>query len=85
MPDITFLIDIPVDVADIRKRGIKLDRIEVEGMAFYQKVREGYLLIAREEPDRVFVVDGLLPRVTIADKIWNFLNKRVREYAGMEQ
>ena len=54
--DLTFLIDVPVDVALSRKRG-EGDRIEKEDHAFYQRVREGYLEMA-EADRRVYVVDG---------------------------
>jgi dTMP kinase len=54
--DLTFLIDVPVDVALGRKRG-EGDRIEKEDRAFYQRVRNGYLEMADDHP-RVHVVDG---------------------------
>jgi len=54
--DITFLIDLPVEVALGRKRG-EGDRIEREGHPFYQRVRDGYLELTSGDP-RVRVVDG---------------------------
>lgn len=59
LPDLTFLIDIPVEVA-YQRRGVKtghLDRIEVSDNDFYSRVRNGYLQIAKEEK-RIRVIDG---------------------------
>jgi dTMP kinase len=60
IPDITFFIDIPVGVANERKKKKskgKLDRIELADIEFYNRVRNGYLEIAVNE-DRFKVVDG---------------------------
>ena len=52
IPDITFFIDIPVGIANERRKKKskgKLDRIELSDTEFYNRVRNGYLEIAREE------------------------------------
>jgi dTMP kinase len=56
-PDITILIDVPSAVGLSRLKGEK-DRIEQESLEFHEKVRKGYIEIAKSEPDRVKVVDG---------------------------
>lgn len=56
MPDLTILLDCPVEVGMARARGE--DRFEREGYQFHQRVREGYLRIAQQEPHRVKVVSG---------------------------
>ncbi len=56
-PDITFLIDIPVDIS-LSRLGGRRDRIESEDISFHQKLRQGFLKIAQENPERVVVVDG---------------------------
>lgn len=59
IPDITFLIDIPVEIANSRrtdKRG-ELDRIELSDINFYERVRNGYLRIADSE-SRFRVING---------------------------
>ena len=35
--------------------------MEREGQTFYKKIREGYLQLARECPERIMVTDGTLP------------------------
>ena len=56
-PDLTIVLDLPVDMG-LKRLGRKLDRIEREAVAFHERVRQGYLRIAEDEPDRVKVVDA---------------------------
>ena len=60
-PDLTVLVDIPVDEIEVRKRasGSLPDRMESAGRAFYERVRRGYLTIARDQPGRFAVFDGM--------------------------
>ncbi|MCH7517117.1 MAG: dTMP kinase, partial [Bacteroidetes bacterium] len=60
VPDITFFIDIPVDVAEQRRQQSSidnLDRIENSNEDFFYRVREGYLKLAEREK-RFKVVNG---------------------------
>ena len=60
IPDITYFIDIPVGIANERKKKKskgKLDRIELADMEFYTRVRNGYLETAKNE-SRFKVIDG---------------------------
>jgi len=58
-PDITFFLDIEPAESFARKRGhIELDRIELEDPGFHRKVYEGYFELARDDPDRVVIVDA---------------------------
>ncbi|MEZ0323773.1 MAG: dTMP kinase [Hydrogenothermaceae bacterium] len=56
-PDITFLIDIPVEKSFERLKS--RDRLESESIDFHRKVREGFLKIAEKEQDRMVVLDGI--------------------------
>lgn len=56
-PDITFVYDVSTDVAQTRV-GSEKDRMESAGIEFHKKVRQGYLEIAKNEPDRVKVIDA---------------------------
>jgi len=69
-PDLTVLLDIPVEVGLARKRGKKPDRFEQEDIAFHQKVREGYLKLAADDPERWLVVDATQSKEKIAEIIW---------------
>ncbi len=57
-PDITFLIDLPVKEALKRIRSRERDRIENEELEFHERVRRGFIEIAKSEPERVVVLDG---------------------------
>jgi len=57
-PDITFLIDIPIEESFKRMKGKNLDRIEKESIQFHQKVREGFLSLAKKHPERIVVLNG---------------------------
>jgi dTMP kinase len=61
-PDLTVLLDAPVEVGISRagRRG-KPDRFEAERFEFFARVRETYLRLAEEEPERFVVVDATQP------------------------
>lgn len=63
-PDITFLLDCPVEVA-IKRRG-KEDRLEKEDIEFHKRVRKGYLFLAKKE--RRFVVLDATKRIEEIEK-----------------
>ncbi len=58
-PVLTIVLDVPADVGLSRATKSGSDRIEREAIAFHERVREGFLALAQEEPDRVAVVDGM--------------------------
>lgn len=59
MPDLTLLIDIDPRIGLERARGRELfDRMESQSLEFYQKVRAGFLQIAKGDPKRFVVIDG---------------------------
>ena len=62
-PDLTFLLDVGVDVglARARARGAALDRIESEQLDFFHRVRAMYLARAAAEPERFRVIDASEP------------------------
>jgi dTMP kinase len=69
-PALTILLDLPVEVGLARKKDEKRDRFEQEAIDFHQRVRQGYLAMAKKEPDRWLVVDAAQSRRKIADIIW---------------
>jgi dTMP kinase len=59
-PDLTLLLDVPVEVGlDRTRRRTEWNRFEdTEKVAFFDQVRAAYLRLAAEEPDRFRVIDG---------------------------
>lgn len=69
-PDLTVLLDAPVETCFARKGDSRLDRFEQEAIAFHNRVREGYLKLASEEPQRWLVVDASQSKAKITGIIW---------------
>lgn len=78
VPDITFFIDIPVPEIEkrMRQQKSKADRMESSGIAFYERVREGYLQLAAEE-GRFMVLEGLKPVDDIHEEIWQRVHQQL--------
>jgi len=57
-PELTILVDTPLDTAEGRMDDRELDRLEAENAAFKQRTRSGYLKLAESEPERFLVLDG---------------------------
>ena len=70
IPDITYFIDITVDEAFKRmKLSKKNDKIELEGKEFFEKVRNGYLELMKENEDTFIYIDGMKEEEEIFKKI----------------
>ena len=79
-PDLTFLLDIDFKAGIERKskdNALKnLDRIESKGQEYHQKVRQGYLQLAKQNKNRVVVIDAMQGVEEIAKSIQqHFKNK----------
>ena len=63
-PDVTLLFDLPAadarrrGASNIRRRAQAADRLDVETLAFYERVRRGYLDLAAAEPERFRIIDS---------------------------
>jgi dTMP kinase len=66
-PRLTFLLDLPPEEA--LRRVKDPDRLEREGLAFFQRVREGYLFLAEKEPHRFVVLDATESVEAVAQRI----------------
>jgi dTMP kinase len=70
-PDLTVLIDVPVDLARERRGGSDQDRLELEGELFQRRVAEGYHRLAEEAVTPWLVVDGTGPVEEVAAAVWS--------------
>ena len=78
-PDLTILLDMPVEEGLVRKGARKQDRFEQEDIAFHQRVREGYLKLATNGPQRWLVVDASQSKTKIAQIIWQRVSQLLSE------
>jgi len=58
VPDLTFYLDVPVEIGMQRRKTHGFDRMEHEQMEFHQKVRHGYLKQAQDHKKRIHVIDA---------------------------
>jgi len=79
-PDLTFVLDVPAEEglrrASARRGTGAADRFEAETLEFHQKLRQAFLGLADQEPDRCIVIDATRPREQVADEIWRIVNER---------
>ena len=76
VPDLTFLLDIDLKTAQAR-RGKSGDRLESLPKAFFNRVRKGFLEIARRERRRIKVIDGGQPVEDVFNDIKRILNRKL--------
>ena len=80
MPDMTILLDVNISLGMQRcakrqaGKKIKYDRIESEALEFHEKVRQGYLELARRHPERFRKVDAMRHAEPIAADIWKLVS-----------
>jgi dTMP kinase len=79
VPDLTIVLDVPVKVGlgRARRRRRSMDRLEMEDFEFHQRVREGYLTIAREEPHRVKVIHSERNFKLVRDEIRELVTRHI--------
>jgi dTMP kinase len=75
-PDLTVILDVPVATGFGRRRGAR-QRYERMPAAFHERVREGFLALARAEPDRCVVVDATRPSDAVADDVRDLVARRL--------
>ena len=59
-PDVTFVLDLPVEIGlqRVQKSRGGLDRLEREKIEFHRRLREGYQTLAKQEPQRIKIIDA---------------------------
>ncbi len=78
LPHLTVVLDMDAQAAweRIRKTGRELDRMESQPLEFFQKVRQGYLHLAAEQPQRMVVLDASQTPEAIEEQIWKLAEDR---------
>jgi len=82
LPALTLLLEVPVNEGLRRanqRRGSEtpVDHFEAESVAFHERVREGFLSVARTDPKRVCVIDGQQPPENVHTAILSVVRERL--------
>lgn len=79
-PDLTIMLDLPVrdGLARALARGGGEDRYEKMDLAFHQRLRDGFLAIAADQPERCAVIDAQAAPAEIASRILALIDERLR-------
>ncbi|HUE38067.1 MAG TPA: dTMP kinase [Candidatus Binatia bacterium] len=81
LPDLTFVLDCPVAIGlarTLRRRGeAAVDRFEGEPPDFHEKIRQGFLALARESPQRIRVIDSTRPAEPVHGEILTETRRRL--------
>jgi dTMP kinase len=75
-PDLTVVLDLPVEEAFAR-RGRPGDRVESRGPAYHGRVREGFLREAQRQPDRIHIVDARPPAQEVHEAICRLVRSQM--------
>ena len=85
IPALTVLLDMPVEAGLTRKGSGEYDRFEQEDITFHRRVREGYLKLAADEPERWLVVDASQSKEEIAEIIWQKVRQLISEEGKLQE
>jgi dTMP kinase len=79
-PDLTFVLDLPVELGlqrrEQRSGDVAPDRFEAEDLEFHEELRQAYLALGVREPERCVVIDAGGSKEEIAKKVWNVVAAR---------
>jgi dTMP kinase len=79
-PDLTFLLDLPVELGQARRRnatGGDWNWLDAETVAFHKRVRAAYLALAAAEPNRWVVLDATQSPDALAEQVWQAVAARL--------
>lgn len=85
MPDLTFLLDVSIEVSEerSRKRGQPKDRIEQEHRDFFNRVRLAYLTRAEQYPERIKIINANLGLEDVEQQLFACLNDFFKQQVGV--
>jgi dTMP kinase len=78
-PDLTLILDLPAEqgLERAHSRGDAEARFEAKGLAFHQRLREGFAAIARAEPERCVLIDAAGTPDAVAEAVWAAVSGRL--------
>ena len=74
-PDLTIIFDVDGETASRRLNPL-LDRMELKGQTFHKKVREGFLALAENEPEKYAVIDSTAPIDAVEEGVHALVQER---------
>lgn len=75
-PDLTLVFDVDIETS-MNRVGTEKDRMESAGEEFFNKVRNGYLELAKQEPDRIKVIDSTKDIESVFNKVTELIDKYI--------
>jgi dTMP kinase len=78
-PDLTLILDIPPK-AGLARANARLgdpDRFESQELIMHERIRQAFLDIAEEEPERCVVIDANQPEAVVAEDVWEAVTERL--------
>ncbi|MEA3423265.1 MAG: dTMP kinase [Bacillota bacterium] len=77
LPGLTILLDVEPEVGlkRISENNREKDRLDLEGLDFHEKVREGYLELAKKNPDRIVVIDANQDAESVFERMMEHINE----------
>ena len=81
-PNLTFIMDVPVEIGLKRAKGSNIefaggDRMELEALEFHQKLRDGFLSVAKSRPDKCILLDAQKSIEELHEEVKQVLHKFV--------
>ena len=78
-PDLTFVLDLdPKEgLSRTKKMDKDWDRLESLDLSFHEKVRAAYQKLAKEQPNRIVLIDASLPAKAVINQCWQAIEKRL--------
>lgn len=78
-PDLTLILDLPVDIGLGRAhdRGDGEERFETKGHEFHERLRQAFIAIARKNPERCALIDAQGAPEAVEARIWEVVKERL--------
>ena len=84
-PHLTFFLDLPIQVGIARRQGTKKqDRLDQESLVFHQRVRRGFLTLAKQYPKRIQKVDARQSPEVLASQIASLVTDMIHNTPSLQ-
>jgi dTMP kinase len=79
-PDMTLVFDVPVAIGLRRRRAHReVNRLDMESLSFHERVRKGFLRLARQEPRRIKIVRAAGAQAQISDTVVDLIERCLQQ------